>query len=88
MFSLLLLLKYVKKHAVNVSSFLNSPIKKHWEGGVLAQLCEDFQTDHYVVPNALRHLVFLSTLVSEGASFSSICDRFSLTLFKAVCYGK
>lgn len=72
----------MKKHAVN------SPIKKHWEGRVLAQLCEDFQTEHYVVPNALRHLVFLSMLVSEGASFSSVCDRFSLTFFKAVCCGK
>lgn len=86
--SVLVLLKYVKKHAVNVSSLLNSPIKKHWEGGVLTQLCEDFQTDHYVVPSALRHLVFLLPLVSEGAGFSSICDGFSFTLFKAVCYGK
>lgn len=47
--------------------FTELPIEKIFEGSVLAWLCEDLQTVRWTIPNALRHLVFLPTIVSKGA---------------------
>lgn len=46
------------------------PTEKNIEGSVLAWLCEDLQMVSQAIPNALRHLAFLTTLASKRADIT------------------